>query len=115
MSTVTPNVVVSNPTVRRVAQWVIGTAALLLPTLAIVQSETALDFSTWLPAATGVSSFLAGAFGIAVVVPNIPSQKRDEKELQVDYAFDLPEDPERISELFGEAGDEAVPTPKHAA
>lgn len=77
--TSTPNVVIQNPTVRRVAQWVIGLAALLLPTLDIVQSETALDFSTWLPAATGVSSFLAGAFGLAVVVPNIPSKKSEEE------------------------------------
>ena len=77
-ATSTPNVVVQNPTVRRVAQWVIGVAALLLPTLDIIQAETALDFSTWLPAATGVSSFLAGAFGLAVVVPNIPSKRNEE-------------------------------------
>lgn len=82
--TSTPNVVVQNPTVRKAAQWVIGLAALLLPTLAIVQAETALDFSTWLPAAMGVSSFLAGAFGLAVVVPNIPTKKADEKALQED-------------------------------
>lgn len=74
-STDTPNVVVHNPKVRKVAQWVIGVAALVIPSLAIVQSSSGLDFSSWLPAAMGVTSFLAGAFGIAVVVPNIPESK----------------------------------------
>lgn len=83
--TATPNVVVQNPTVRKVAQWVIGLAALLLPTLAIVQAETVLDFSTWLPAATGVTSFLAGAFGLAVVVPNIPSKKSEEEAVEDEF------------------------------
>lgn len=85
-STDTPNVVVQNPTVRKVAQWVIGVAALVVPSLAIIQSSSALDFSSWLPAAMGVTSFLAGAFGLAVVVPNIPS-KEVEKESESDEFY----------------------------
>lgn len=75
----TPNVVVQNPQIRNVAQWVIGLAALFLPTLAIIDANTALDFSAWLPATVQVTSLLAGAFGLTVVVPNIPSEKRDQK------------------------------------
>lgn len=74
----TPNVVVNNPKIRKVAQWVIGVAALVIPSLAIVQSSSGLDFSSWLPAAMGVTSFLAGVFGIAVVVPNIPKGESQE-------------------------------------
>lgn len=70
----TPNVVVQNPQVRRVAQWVIGLAALVLPSLAIIEAQTTVDFSEWLPAATGVTSFLAGAFGLVVITPNIPKE-----------------------------------------
>lgn len=78
-ATVTPNVVIQSPKIRKVVQWVVGVAALALPILSIVQAETTLDFSTWLPAATGVTSFLAGAFGLAVISPNIPTQKTDEE------------------------------------
>lgn len=68
----TPNVVVQNPAVRRVAGIVIGTALIVLPSLGLIEANTVLDFSEWLPAATAVTSFLAGIFGLAVTTPNVP-------------------------------------------
>lgn len=70
----TPNVVLENPNVRRGLNWVVGTAAIVVPALAIVDATSAADFSSWLPAATGVTSFLAGLLGLTVTVPNIPKK-----------------------------------------
>jgi hypothetical protein len=74
--TETPNVVVQNPTVRKVANIVLGTALVLFPAASILDvTSPALDFSEWLIPATAVTSFLAGVFGLAVTTPNVPSGK----------------------------------------
>lgn len=73
---VTPNVVLGNPTVRLALNWIVGAAAIIVPALAIVDSNSALDFGEWLPAATGVTSFLAGLLGVVVTVPNIPKREK---------------------------------------
>lgn len=73
MSDPTPNVVVQNPSVRKVANVVIGVALIVFPAAAVLDSTSAeLDFSQWLVPATAVTSFLAGVFGLAVTTPNVP-------------------------------------------
>lgn len=72
----TPNVVVSDPRVRKVANIIIGALLVVLPTAGILDgSSSAIDFSGWLLPAMAVTSFLAGVFNVAVTVPNIPSGK----------------------------------------
>ena len=74
--TQTPNVVVSNPAVRKVAGVVLGVALIVFPAAAVLDAASPeLDFSVWLIPATAVTSFLAGIFGLAVTTPNIPSKK----------------------------------------
>lgn len=69
----TPNVVVSNPTVRRVAQVTIGTADIALGAALVLDgASAAVDWSTWTGPAAAVLIFLSGVFGLAVVTPNIP-------------------------------------------
>lgn len=71
----TPNVVVSDPRVRKVANVILGAALVIFPTAAILDAASAdLDFSNWLVPATAVTSFLAGVFGLAVTTPNVPSK-----------------------------------------
>lgn len=71
----TPNVVVHNPKVRKVAQWVIGSAAILFPALIVLDgSSPELDLSVWTVPGMAVTSFLAGVFGLAVISPNIPKK-----------------------------------------
>jgi hypothetical protein len=70
----TPNVVVGNPHVRKVANVVLGVALIVFPAAAVLDaSSPGLDFSQWLIPATAVTSFLAGVFGLAVTTPNVPS------------------------------------------
>lgn len=72
---ITPNVVVSDPRVRKVANVVLGAALVVFPTAAVLDAASAeLDFSNWLVPATAVTSFLAGIFGLAVTTPNVPSK-----------------------------------------
>lgn len=73
--TETPNVVVHNPQVRKVANIVLGAALVVFPAAGILDaSSDALDFSAWLVPALAVTSFLAGVFGLAVTTPNVPSR-----------------------------------------
>lgn len=75
MSDLTPNIVVQNPAVRKVANWVIGVALIVFPAAAVLEANApAVDFSAWLVPATAVTSFLAGLFGLAVTTPNVPSR-----------------------------------------
>lgn len=69
----TPNVVVSDPRVRKVANIVLGAAGLVLGSLVVFDGASAdLDFSSVLAPAFAVYSFLAGAFGLIVTTPNVP-------------------------------------------
>lgn len=69
----TPNVVVQNPHVRKVANIVLGVALIVFPAAAVLDSTApGIDFSEWLIPATAVTSFLAGVFNVAVTVPNVP-------------------------------------------
>jgi hypothetical protein len=69
----TPNVVLANPVVRRTLGWVVGVAAVVVPTAAVIDQASAdLDWSSWLAPATAATSFLAGLLGLIVTVPNVP-------------------------------------------
>lgn len=69
----TPNVVIHNPRVRKVAQWVIGVAAIVLPAAMVLDSASPeLDWTVWTVPGMAVTSFLAGLYGVTVVVPNVP-------------------------------------------
>jgi hypothetical protein len=71
----TPNVVVSSPAVRKVINWVLGVALIVFPAAGVLDASSPdLDFSQWLIPATAVTSFLAGIFGLAVTTPNIPKR-----------------------------------------
>jgi hypothetical protein len=73
--TQTPNVVVSNPNVRRAANIVLGVIGLLIGTAVVVDASTpAFDISAiTTPIFTGYA-YLASLFGLAVTLPNIPSK-----------------------------------------
>lgn len=69
----TPNVVVQNPSVRKVAGIVLGTALIVFPALIVLDvNAPGLDFSAWTTPGMAVTSFLAGVFGLAVTTPNVP-------------------------------------------
>ncbi len=71
----TPNVVVADPRVRKVANIVLGVALIVFPTAAVLDGASAdLDFSQWLIPATAVTSFLAGIFAVSVTAPNVPTK-----------------------------------------
>lgn len=71
----TPNVVVSNPAVRKVANVVLGVALVVFPAAIVLDSSTdALDFTAWTVPAMAVTSFLAGIFGLSVTTPNVPTR-----------------------------------------
>jgi hypothetical protein len=72
----TPNVVVTDPRVRKVAGIVLGVAALVLPIAQIIDSSAEnLDWSQFLNPATAIALFLAGAFQLGITTPNVPSYK----------------------------------------
>jgi hypothetical protein len=79
---ITPNVVVANPAVRKVANIVLGVAALVLPIAGIVDAGAeAIDWSSWLPIAAQIDLFLLGAFNLGVINPNIPTAETDRRIL----------------------------------
>lgn len=72
---ITPNVVVSNPAVRRVVNIVLGVAA-TVTTIAVV-IDTALpqiDIMEFTKPAGLIILGIAGVFNLAVTVPNIPTK-----------------------------------------
>lgn len=72
----TPNVVVSSPAVRKVANIVLGIAGLILGVLVVFDGASAeVDLINVTGPAAAVYGFLAGAFQVAVTAPNVPSSK----------------------------------------
>jgi len=75
---VTPNVVVSNPKVRKMAQMVLSVVGIVLSSLLVLDGNIpAADWSAWLSPAFALYGFLAATFGLSVISPNIPSNVKD--------------------------------------
>lgn len=71
--TETPNVVIENPTVRKVANVVLGAAGLTLGTVLVVDAAApAFDLAAITGPAAAAYLYLSSAFGLAVTLPNIP-------------------------------------------
>lgn len=69
----TPNVVISNPAVRRVLTTVISTAALVVTVVSAVDAAVhEVDWSAYTNPAAGAILAVAAVFGIAVTLPNTP-------------------------------------------
>lgn len=74
-SNTTPNVVVENPNVRRVANVVLGVVGLLVGTAVVVDASTPVfDITAITTPVTAGYAYLASAFGLVVTVPNIPKR-----------------------------------------
>lgn len=73
---VTPNVVLANPVIRKGLNWVVGAAAILVPLAIVVDGASdGFDWSSWTTPAAAGTSFLAGLLGVIVTIPNIPRTK----------------------------------------
>lgn len=73
-SNLTPNLVVSNPTVRRYANVVLSVVGIILGTVVVVDGATdAFDLSAFTVPALAGYAYLSATFGLAVTTPNIPS------------------------------------------
>lgn len=73
---VTPNVVLANPVVRKAFNWVVGLAAIIVPVAVVIDaSAPELDWSSWTNPAAAATSLLAGMLGVIVTIPNIPRTK----------------------------------------
>lgn len=70
---VTPNVVVTNPKVRKMAQMVLSVVGVVLSSLLVLDGNIpVVDWSPWLSPSFALYGFLAATFGLAVITPNIP-------------------------------------------
>ena len=71
-----PNVVIENPKIRYIVNVVLGIIGLLIGALvALDVASEAVDFAVWLVPTIAVYSFVAGAFGLVVPIPNVPKRK----------------------------------------
>ncbi|MDR7113875.1 hypothetical protein J2X03_003777 [Microbacterium trichothecenolyticum] len=69
----TPNLVVSSPKVRKIANIALGVVGLAVGTAVVVDaSSPAFDITAWTTPITAGYAYLASAFGLVVTVPNIP-------------------------------------------
>ncbi len=69
----TPNVVIANPVVRRIANVVIGTLAIVVPLAVVIDlAAPEFDISAYTTPAMAALLFVAGMFGLSVTTPNIP-------------------------------------------
>lgn len=78
MNDFTPNVVVTNPKVRKIAQLVLSITGIILSSALVLDGNIpTLDWSTWLSPAFALYGFLAATFGLAVISPNIPTVQKE--------------------------------------
>lgn len=71
--TETPNVVVSNPNVRKAIGVVLGVVGVLVGTAVVVDlASPAFDLAAVTGPVTAAYIYLSSAFGLAVTVPNVP-------------------------------------------
>lgn len=73
--TETPNVVVGNPQVRRIANIALGALGIIVGTAIVVDGSTpAFDITAITVPVFAGYAYVASLFQIAVTVPNIPSR-----------------------------------------
>lgn len=71
----TPNVVIADPRVRKVATATIATAGIIIGAASALDlASPELDWSTFTGPAAAVTLFLAGVFGVSVTLPNVPKR-----------------------------------------
>lgn len=71
----TPNVVLENPKVRKVLNYVLGITALALPIITFIdQAADSFDWSEGLGVANQIALFLTGALAVGVTARNVPSR-----------------------------------------
>ena len=71
----TPNVVVSNPNVRKAAGIILGVVGVLFGTAVVVDGATgAFDLTEVTTPVTAGYLYLSSLFGLAVTAPNIPGR-----------------------------------------
>lgn len=91
----TPNVVIENPSVRKVMTVVLSILAVLTACAAIILgfwpelSGLEPDPARVIATVNALISFLSGVFGLAVVTPNIPKKAADSDEIVVEEDADL--------------------------
>lgn len=69
----TPNVVIHDPRVRKVATAVVTVAAVIVGAASVLDlASPALDWAAYTVPASAVTAFIAGTFGVAVTLPNVP-------------------------------------------
>lgn len=69
----TPNVVIADPRVRKVATAIIATAGIIIGAAATLDmASPEVDWAALTVPASAVTLFLAGIFGVTVTLPNVP-------------------------------------------
>lgn len=69
----TPNVVIHDPRVRKVATATITVSSIIVGAASVLDlASPELDWSAVTSPASAVVLFLAGVFGVAVTLPNVP-------------------------------------------
>lgn len=72
-ASVTPNVVVQNPKVRRIAGVVLGVGSLIVSGAMVLDATSpAFDWAPFTAPAAALVLFFAGAFQVGVTTPNVP-------------------------------------------
>lgn len=73
----TPNVIIGNPAVRKVANIVLGIVGLVVATAVVADAASpAFDVSAYTGPVFVVYAYLAGLFDLVVTAPNVPTLKR---------------------------------------
>lgn len=91
----TPNVVIENPSVRKVMTVVLSTLAVLTACAAIILgfwpelSGLEPDPTRVIATVNALISFLSGVFGLAVVTPNIPKKDSETDVVLAEEDADL--------------------------
>lgn len=71
----TPNVVIADPTVRKYATAAITISSVIVGAASVLDlASPELDWATVTTPASAVILFLAGVFGVAVTLPNVPKR-----------------------------------------
>jgi len=73
----TPNVVIENPHVRKIANMTLSVVGLVLSSAMVLDASIqTVDWSAYTSPAFALYGFLAATFGLAIISPNIPKQDK---------------------------------------